>query len=100
MDTKKIPLTVMLLGAFVTSVVTYINNYTLSEMLVALLISLVVFLILGLIVSGILNKFVPLPEEEETDGEVIEKDAEALEEEPEDDDTGMFEKTGAGDQAY
>ena len=99
MNTQKLPLTVMLLGALVTSVVTYLNDYTLSEMLAALLISLVVFLFLGLIVSGILNKFVPLPQEEETDGEVIEKDQEALEEEPEDDDTGMVEKTVREDQA-
>ncbi len=86
----------MLLGALVTSVVTYINNYTLSEMLVALFISLLVFLILGLIVSAILNRFVPLPEEEETDGEVIEKDPEDMGE-PDDDDTGVVEKTGSGE---
>ncbi|MCR4655543.1 MAG: hypothetical protein K5770_04845 [Lachnospiraceae bacterium] len=94
MDTKKIPLTVMLLGALVACIVTYINDYQLSEMLTILLISLVVFLILGLIISAVLNKFVPLPEEEDKDGEVIEKDPEVMDGQEDDSDTGVTEKSG------
>ncbi|MCR5107865.1 MAG: hypothetical protein K6B28_06845 [Lachnospiraceae bacterium] len=73
MNTKKIPLVVMLLGALVTCIVTYLNDYELNELLPALFLALVVFLIIGLIIKGVLDKFCPLPEEEvsETEGEEI-----------------------------
>ena len=99
MDTRKVPLTIMLLGALVACVVTYIYEYELSEMLVVLFISLVVFLIIGLIVQAIWNKFIPLPEEGPNldEGEVIEKESEEGSEEEsdtveEDEDMGVVEK--------
>ncbi len=89
----------MLLGALVTCVVTYINNYELSEMLVVLFISLVVFLIIGEIAGMILRKFVPLPDENDSldEGEVIEKESGDEEEGeiPEDED-GVVNATRAG----
>ncbi len=89
MNTRKIPLTVMLLGASVTCVATYLNNYTLSEMLAALLISLIVFLIIGVIVGSVLNRFAP---PQDPDGEVIEKDS--TEENPDEGDEGLVHQVG------
>ena len=45
MNTKKIPMFVMLLAGAVCVIVTYLNHYNLHDMLVALLIVLFVFLI-------------------------------------------------------
>ena len=50
MDTKKIPLFIMLLAGATACIVTYIYHYNLHDMLVVLLIVLIVFLIVGLIV--------------------------------------------------
>ena len=57
MNTKKVPLFIMLLAGAVACIMTYINHYNLHDMLVVLLIVLIIFLILGLVVKKILDKF-------------------------------------------
>ena len=80
MNTKKIPLFIMLLAGAVACIVTYINHYNLHDTLVVLIVVLMVFLILGLIVKKILLSFDIAKEESVADeGEVVEKAAEGEE---------------------
>ncbi len=65
METKNIPIIVMLTAAFVASVVMYVNNYDLSVMLKAILLIFLVFYILGVFVKRLLDAFCPLPKKEE-----------------------------------
>ncbi len=76
LKTKTIPAIVMLLGGLVTSIVTFVNRYTLKDSLLWILLALIVFLILGYIVRAILNR-IELPDDKAVgeDGEVIEKSA-------------------------
>lgn len=79
MKTKTVPAIIMLLGCSVASIVMYINGYEFGKMLRVLLFVLLLFLILGLIVKIVIDKNIPLPEEDEEiseDGEVIEKQSE------------------------
>lgn len=81
MNTKKVPLFIMLLAGSVACIVTYLNHYNLHDMLVVLLAVLIIFLIVGLIVKKILDKFEISNEQKVDDeGEVVEK---ALDEEAE-----------------
>ena len=74
MNTKKVPLFVMLLAGAVACIVTYLDHYSLHDMLVVLLIVLIVFLIIGLIIKRIFDKF-EISDEDRVDdeGEVLEK---------------------------
>lgn len=80
MKTKKIPALIMLLGGSVTCIVTYINHYNLEDMLIALIFSLVIFFALGLLIEFLFEKFEIAKEkekqEEEPDGEVVDKTGE------------------------
>ena len=84
MKTKHIPALVMLLGGAVACIVAYINHYSLGDMLAVLSISLMIFLVIGVAIKLIFDSF-KLPEEEtekvDDDGEVVEKQGEALEDE-------------------
>ena len=80
MDTKKIPMFLMLIAGAATSIVPYLKNYELKTMLTVLLVVLILFYILGLIVKKLFDFFEiqskPKKEEEgEAEGEVIEKEA-------------------------
>ncbi len=85
MKTKTVPAIVMLLGCSVASVVMYINGYEFGKMLRVLLLVLIIFLIMGLVIKKVIDKHIPLPEEEEIseDGEVIEKQSEDEDEDEE-----------------
>ena len=77
LKTKPIPAIVMLLGGAVSSIVTYVNHYTLKNMLLIVLISLIVFYILGVILKRVFDSFhivMKKDEEDMTEGEVIEKE--------------------------
>lgn len=74
METKNIPIIVMLTAAFVASVVMYVNNYDLSVMLKAILLIFLVFYILGVFVKRLLDVFCPLPKKEEGEEEGEETD--------------------------
>lgn len=77
MRTKQLPALMMLIGAAVSSIVAYVNHYTLLEMLVAILISMIVFWLIGI---GLKLTFDSLKvkekdaKEKNNEGEVIEKD--------------------------
>ena len=74
MNTKKVPLFVMLLAGAVACIVTYLEHYSFHDMLVVLLMVLVVFLIIGLVIKRILDKF-DISNEKKVDdeGAVLEK---------------------------
>lgn len=82
MKTKPIPSIVMLLAGAVTSIVMFIMHYELKTLLTVLLVVLIVSYIAGLIIKRVLDSF-ELPEEADIseEGEVIEKEAEAGQEE-------------------
>ena len=65
METKNVPTIIMLAAGLVTSIVMYVNHYDLNLTLKMVLVVFFVFYILGLFVKRILDKFCPLPKEEE-----------------------------------
>ena len=76
MNTKRIPALVMLLAGAVSTIVTYINHYSLEDMLVVLIITLIVFLIIGVAIKLVFDSFhIEEPDEDKVDdeGEVLEK---------------------------
>mgnify|MGYP000911235631 CR=1 FL=1 len=85
MNRKYMPLILMLAAGAITSIITYIMNYTTIQKLLALLLVLVVFYILGSVLKGALDAFDAQNEKAALDkGEVIEKDGEKEDEkEPE-----------------
>ncbi len=81
MNRKNIPLLLMLIAGAVTCIITYIRQYSVVEKLVWLFVVLLIFWILGSILEAALNRFDAQNEERmKEEGEVIEKEAEALEE--------------------
>ena len=77
MNTKKVPLFIMLLGAAVACIVTYIDHYNLHDTLVVLIIVLILFLIIGIIVKKLLDKFeISIDDTVDDEGEVVEKSGE------------------------
>ncbi len=89
METKQIPLIVMLLAGAVASITTKLMHYELETALWILLFVLIVFYIVGCVLKRTIDSFesenAKLAEEEESvsdEGEVIEKEAseDALEE--------------------
>ncbi|MBQ7588522.1 MAG: hypothetical protein IJT37_10925 [Lachnospiraceae bacterium] len=74
MNTKKVPLFVMLLAGAVACIVTYLDHYSLHDMLVVLLIVLILFLIIGLVIKKVFDKF-EISDDKRVDdeGEVLEK---------------------------
>ncbi len=90
LDTKALPAIMMLMGGAIASVVTYINHYNMTEMLTIVLVSLIGFYILGAILKRVFDSFKIVIKEEETpeEGEVIEKNPDASNEEQADKDKG------------
>lgn len=77
MNRKNMPLVLMLVAGAITSIITYLRDYTAQEKLVTLLIVLVIFYSLGRILEATLNAFDRENEaRREQEGEVIEKEAE------------------------
>jgi len=84
MNRKSIPLVLMLVAGAVTSIITFIRQYSVIDKLVSLLIVLVVFLILGNILRYTLDYFDKENEKKALEeGEVIEKENESEEEKEE-----------------
>lgn len=82
MNRKNIPLLLMLIAGAVTCIITYIRQYSVMEKLVWLFVVLLIFWILGSVLEATLNRFDAQNEERlKEEGEVIEKETEALEEE-------------------
>ena len=74
MDTKKLPLFIMLLAAAVACIVTYIYHYNLHDTLVVLIIVLILFLIIGIVVKKLFDKFeISKDDSVDDEGEVVEK---------------------------
>ena len=85
MNRKNIPLILMLVAGAVTCIITYIQEYSIVDKLVSLLIVLLIFYALGSILSYTLNRFEEQieqkrQEELEAEGDVIEKDVDAEQE--------------------
>ncbi len=89
MNRKNVPLLIMLGAGAVTSIITYIQQYSLTKKLVILFAVLLVFWILGSILEMTLNRFEAQNEERlKAEGEVIEKEAAEEENAPLEDETG------------
>lgn len=57
MNRKLVPVILMLVAGAITSIATYIRNYTILEKLVALLITLLVFYGMGCFIEYVLDTF-------------------------------------------
>lgn len=57
MNRKMLPLIMMLVAGAITSIATYIRNYTMLEKLVALFVTLLIFYGLGCFIEYMLNSF-------------------------------------------
>ena len=75
MNRKNMPLILMLVAGAVTSVFTFIRQFTILQKLIALLVGLVIFYALGSTLRWVLDTFDKQNEKAVLDeGEVIEKD--------------------------
>lgn len=57
MNRKMLPLIMMLTAGAITSIATYIRNYSILEKLVALLLTLIIFYGLGRLIEAMLDSF-------------------------------------------
>ncbi len=81
MDRKNIPLLMMLTAGAVMCIISYVQRFTILAKLVSLFVVLLVFYLLGSVLVWILNRFEQQNEERlREEGEMIEKDGEAVEE--------------------
>ena len=92
MDTKNVPTIIMLTAGLATSVVMYINRYDLSATLKMVLIVFFVFYLFGCLIKRMLDKFCPLPEEEQEEEENGEEKTDG-EEGQNNEDGSVIEKT-------
>lgn len=75
MNRRYLPLLLMLVAGAVTSIITFIRNYTILQKLIALLVVLIIFFALGSLIKWMLNTFDAQNQKAVLDeGEVIEKD--------------------------
>ena len=75
MNRRYLPLLLMLVAGAVTSIITFIRNYTILQKLIALLVVLLIFYGLGSLIKWMLNTFDAQNQKAALDeGEVIEKD--------------------------
>ncbi len=75
MNRRYLPLLLMLVAGAVTSIITFIKNYTILQKLIALLVVLIIFYALGSLIKWMLNTFDAQNQKAALDeGEVIEKD--------------------------
>lgn len=83
------PLLLMLAAGAVTSVITYIQQYSVTKKLAILFVVLLVFWILGSVLEMTINRFEAQNEERlKAEGEVIEKEAAEEENTAAEDETG------------
>ncbi len=77
MNRKNLPLLLMLLAGAVTSIITFIEKYTLIAKLVSLFVVMLAFCVLGNVLRWTLDYFERQNEEKlKEEGEVIEKEPE------------------------
>lgn len=75
MNRKNLPLILMLVAGVVTSIITFIKQYTMVQKLFALLVTLVVFYALGSLIRWLLDTFQAQNEKAALDeGAVLEKE--------------------------
>lgn len=75
MNRKYMPLILMLVAGGVTSIITFIMQYTILQKMIALLVALLIFYVLGSILKWALDTFDAQNEKRALDeGEVIEKE--------------------------
>lgn len=95
MNTKKIPMFVMLVAGATVSIATYIMNYELKDMLIVLSAVLVLFYILGLVIKRIFDSFQMASDSEPENGE----EGEVIEKELADDTEGQDAKKAQGENS-
>ncbi len=79
MNRKNLPLLLMLVAGAITSIITFIQKYTMIAKLVSLFIVLLVFYLLGSVLKWTLDFFDRQNEERlKEEGEVIEKEPENI----------------------
>lgn len=71
MNRKNMPLVLMLTAGAITSVITFIKNYTILNKLIALLITLCVFYFLGSVLKWMLDYFDKQNEKKNSEDEEI-----------------------------
>lgn len=84
LNTGALPAIMMLTGGALSSIVTFINHYTLAETLKIVFLSLIAFYLLGVVIKKIFDSFhitVKKKAEDSAEGEVIEKDPNTSKEE-------------------
>ncbi len=81
MNRKMLPLIMMLAAGAITSIATYIRNYTILEKLIALLITLLVFYGIGRFIEYMLDSFEKQNEKVRLAKEAAELESEQGEEE-------------------
>ena len=84
LNTGALPATMMLTGGALSSIVTFINHYTLVGTLKIVFLSLIAFYLLGVVIKKIFDSFritVKKKAEDSAEGEVIEKDPNTSKEE-------------------
>ena len=80
MNRKNLPLLLMLTAGAVTSIITFIRQYSMLEKLVSLFVVMLIFYVLGSILKWTLDYFDAQNEKRRLEeGEVIEKEAEGQE---------------------
>ena len=85
MNRKNIPLLLMLSAGAVTCIITYIKKYPVNTQLIALFAVLLLFYVLGSVLVWTLDYFEKQNEEKlKEEGEVIEKDSDNADSNPED----------------
>jgi len=87
MNRKKLPLILMLLAGSITSIMTFMLDYSMKDMLFAILIVLIIFGSIGLMIKNLLDYFDKQNEKRaEEEGEVIEKEPDSKSESDEEND--------------
>ena len=84
LNTGALPAIMMLTGGALSSIVTFINHYTLVGTLKIVFLSLIAFYLLGVVIKKIFDSFritVKKKAEDSAEGEVIEKDPNTSKEE-------------------
>ena len=80
MNRKNLPLLLMLTAAAVTSIITFIRQYSMLEKLVSLFVVMLIFYVMGSVLKWTLDYFDKQNEKRRLEeGEVIEKEAEGQE---------------------
>ncbi len=92
METRNVPVIVMLSAGLITSIVMYRNEYSLITTLQMVLLVFFVFYIFGCLIKRLLDKFCPIETEEEEEDKEEQGEGEEKEGEEQNQDGSVIEK--------